>query len=142
MNQQVNNQVIEVLSAKNKSATSKAGKAFSINICQCSVLDKESGEIMVGELALFDTPENLPSRGSYLLRHTWASWHIQEGTPLHVLQELGGWSTPEMVQKYAHLSSEHLAQWVDRRFVVLPKIVPESDTFFTTGQEKGLSISA
>jgi hypothetical protein len=24
-----------------------------------------------------------------------------------------------MVQKYAHLSSEHLAQWVDRRPVVL-----------------------
>jgi len=24
------------------------------------------------------------------LRHTWASWYIQEGTPQHVLQELGG----------------------------------------------------
>ncbi|WP_320412314.1 tyrosine-type recombinase/integrase [Candidatus Nitrotoga sp. HW29] len=24
------------------------------------------------------------------LRHIWASWHIQEGIPLHVLQELGG----------------------------------------------------
>ena len=59
------------------------------------------------------------------LRHTWASWHIQEGTPQHVLQELGGWSTPEMVQRYAHLSCEHLAQWVDRR----------SGTFSTTGSE-------
>jgi hypothetical protein len=61
---------------------------------------------------------------------------------LHVLQELGGWASPVMVQKYAHLSSEHLAQWVDRKFIVLPEIVAESDTFFTTGQEKGLSISA
>jgi len=76
------------------------------------------------------------------LRHTWASWHIQEGTPLHVLQELGGWSTPEMVQKYAHLSSEHLAQWVDRRPAVLAEIVPESDTFFTTGKEKGARLLA
>lgn len=46
------------------------------------------------------------------LRHTWASWHVQRGTPLHVLKELGGWETMEMVQRYAHLSADHLAQWV------------------------------
>lgn len=33
------------------------------------------------------------------LRHTWASWHVQAGTPLHVLQELGGWSSYQMVQR-------------------------------------------
>ncbi len=48
------------------------------------------------------------------LRHTWASWHSQAGTPMHVLQELGGWRSPEMVQRYAHLSSDHLAEYVDR----------------------------
>jgi len=48
------------------------------------------------------------------LRHTWASWHVQAGTPLHVLQELGGWECVEMVRKYAHLSSEHLSGYVDR----------------------------
>jgi len=48
------------------------------------------------------------------LRHTWASWHIQAGTPLHVLQELGGWETTEMVRRYAHLSSDHLAAYVNR----------------------------
>ena len=36
------------------------------------------------------------------LRHTWASWHAQNGTPLNVLQELGGWESPEMVRRYAH----------------------------------------
>lgn len=46
------------------------------------------------------------------LRHTWASWHVQRGTPLQVLKELGGWQTLEMVQRYAHLSAAHLAQWV------------------------------
>ena len=34
--------------------------------------------------------------------------------PLHVLQELGGWECVEMVRKYAHLSTEHLADYVDR----------------------------
>lgn len=48
------------------------------------------------------------------LRHTWASWHAQVGTPQHVLQELGGWESPEMVQRYAHLASEHLATYVER----------------------------
>ncbi|WP_156413026.1 tyrosine-type recombinase/integrase, partial [Legionella rubrilucens] len=41
------------------------------------------------------------------LRHTWASWHVQNGTPLHELQQLGGWSNYEMVLRYAHLSSDH-----------------------------------
>jgi integrase len=43
------------------------------------------------------------------LRHTWASWHVQQGTPLMVLKELGGWETLEMVQKYAHLAPSHIA---------------------------------
>ena len=47
------------------------------------------------------------------LRHTWASWHVQQGTPLHVLQELGGWSSYEMVRRYAHLSVGHLAKYAD-----------------------------
>lgn len=42
------------------------------------------------------------------LRHTWASWHVQAGTPLFVLKEMGGWENLEMVKKYAHLSADHL----------------------------------
>ena len=48
------------------------------------------------------------------LRHTWASWYVQAGTPLHTLQELGGWECVEMVRKYAHFSSQHLTEYVDR----------------------------
>lgn len=44
------------------------------------------------------------------LRHTWASWHVMNGTRLEELQRMGGWATASMVQRYAHLSSEHLAE--------------------------------
>ncbi|MCP5345368.1 MAG: site-specific integrase [Gammaproteobacteria bacterium] len=47
------------------------------------------------------------------LRHTWASWHVQNGTPMHVLQELGGWSDIRMVQRYAHLAPEHLSPYAE-----------------------------
>lgn len=46
-------------------------------------------------------------------RHTWASWHVQRGTPLEVLQELGGWASYAMVQNYAHLGRSHVAKWAD-----------------------------
>jgi len=42
------------------------------------------------------------------LRHTWASWHVQSGTGLQELMELGGWATHEMVLRYAHLAADHL----------------------------------
>ena len=32
------------------------------------------------------------------LRHTWASWHVQSGTDLYTLMELGGWSSYTMVR--------------------------------------------
>ncbi|TNH06506.1 tyrosine-type recombinase/integrase [Testudinibacter sp. TR-2022] len=48
------------------------------------------------------------------LRHTWASWHVQNGTPLLVLKELGGWETIEMVQKYAHLNAGHLLTYANQ----------------------------
>jgi integrase len=48
------------------------------------------------------------------LRHTWASWHVQNGTSLHELQELGGWNSHEMVLRYAHLSADHLQEAAKR----------------------------
>ena len=45
------------------------------------------------------------------LRHTWASWHVQNGTPLPVLKELGGWESMDMVMRYAHLAPSHISAW-------------------------------
>lgn len=43
------------------------------------------------------------------LRHTWASWLVQAGVPLHVLQVMGGWTTYSIVLRYAHLEPERFA---------------------------------
>ena len=45
------------------------------------------------------------------LRHTWASWHVMNGTPLPALRELGGWATLEQVMIYAHLAPSHVADY-------------------------------
>ena len=45
------------------------------------------------------------------LRHTWASWLRQSGAVgLDLIQELGGWKQRSMVQRYSHLSVDHLAE--------------------------------
>jgi integrase len=44
------------------------------------------------------------------LRHTWASWLVQNGTPLYVVQEMGAWESEGMVRRYAHLAPAHLAK--------------------------------
>ena len=65
------------------------------------------------------------------LRHTWASWHVQNGTPLPVLQQLGGWKTLAMVMRYAHLGASHLAEFADNlprlRVVAGKKLAESSD---------------
>lgn len=43
------------------------------------------------------------------LRHTWATWQRQSGTPTHELQRLGGWKTAAMVERYAHVAPDNLA---------------------------------
>jgi integrase len=48
------------------------------------------------------------------LRHAWATWHTQSGTPAMVLAELGAWSTLRMVRRYSHFSTAHLAEHAER----------------------------
>jgi len=48
------------------------------------------------------------------LRHTWASWHVQNGTPLYVLQEMGAWESEAMVRRYAHLAPATLQRHAER----------------------------
>jgi integrase len=67
------------------------------------------------------------------LRHTWASWQVQAETPLSHLQELGGWASFSMVQRYAHLSPAHLKRYADR---TLLEEAPDVESDSTAGRDK------
>jgi integrase len=47
------------------------------------------------------------------LRHTWASWHVMNGTPIAVLQKLGGWKSSKMVERYAHFAPDFTASYAN-----------------------------
>ncbi len=57
-----------------------------------------------------------------------ASWLIQSGVPLSVLQEMGGWESVDMVRRYAHLAPNHLTEHAkaNRQYFwhLCPKYVP------------------
>lgn len=63
------------------------------------------------------------------LRHTWASWLVQSGVPLSALQEMGGWESIEMVQRYAHLAPSHLTQHA----MQIDSFLGSNDTKMTQG---------
>jgi integrase len=48
------------------------------------------------------------------LRHTFASRLAMAGVPLRAIQELGGWRSLHIVERYAHLSPEHQADAIER----------------------------
>ena len=71
------------------------------------------------------------------LRHTWASWPAQHGTPLYVLQEMGTWQSEQMVRRYAHLAPSHLASHADALAVALgSKLILSDDTTAAQQEEK------
>ena len=74
------------------------------------------------------------------LRHTWASWHAMSGTPLNALQELGGWASPQMVQRYAHLAPGYLASYANklRPFGQDLAIAPSPEDGESAGNEGGM----
>ena len=49
----------------------------------------------------------------HVLRHTFASWLAMAGTDLRTIQELGGWQSIQMVERYAHLSDDHKREAID-----------------------------
>jgi integrase len=50
----------------------------------------------------------------HTLRHTAASWLVQQGVDLYAVGQLLGHKTPRMTQRYAHLSPEYMAASVGK----------------------------
>ncbi len=50
----------------------------------------------------------------HTLRHTFASRLAMAGVDLRTIQELGGWKTLALVERYSHLSPRHRAEAVER----------------------------
>lgn len=60
----------------------------------------------------------------HVLRHTFASRLVMRGANLRTVQELGGWKSLAMVQRYAHLSQEHKRQAVELLANNSPQLFP------------------
>jgi integrase len=48
------------------------------------------------------------------LRSTWASFLVMAGTPVRLVQDLGGWASLSMVQRYSHLRPEQRVDAIAR----------------------------
>src|ERR1700743_2899357 len=62
----------------------------------------------------------------HTLRHTAASWLVQQGVDLYAVGQLLGHKTPRMTQRYAHLSPHYMAGAVQKLDNVFATVMPES----------------
>lgn len=121
-------------SARIPGMQTKAGKPIPVplNADALAILQRQRAEHPVGEWA-FPSPRGAPyTRANntawrsarmragvpwlrwHDLRHAWAQWHAQAGTPLLALKELGAWSSLAMVERYAAFAVDHLADHARR----------------------------
>lgn len=67
----------------------------------------------LGEFTHTDSGRHYSGLRWHDLRHTFASWHAQRGTPPQVIKELGGWASMQMVERYMHLSPSFMASFAN-----------------------------
>jgi integrase len=72
-------------------------------------------------------------------RHTFASRLVMAGVDVRTIQELGGWKTLAMVQRYAHLAPQHLRAAVDRLVKVSRKWPEHGETVSAPSGREALS---
>lgn len=71
----------------------------------------------------------------HTLRHTFATRLVENGVDLRTVQELGGWATLSLIQRYAHVSPSRKAEAVEG-------LVRNSTTLFTTQEIQRIGSTA
>lgn len=62
----------------------------------------------------------------HTLRHTAASWMVQQGVDLYAVGQILGHKTPRMTQRYAHLSPDYMAGAVGKLDGIMGGMLPQS----------------
>jgi integrase len=70
----------------------------------------------------------LPDVTPHVLRHTFASRLVMAGVDLRTVQELGGWKSLAMVERYSHLSRPHVAAAIERIATRPTALVSQQDS--------------
>jgi integrase len=65
-----------------------------------------------------------PDASFHMLRHTAASWLVQQGVDLYAVGQILGHKTPRMTQRYAHLSPDYMAGAVGKLDGIMGRMLP------------------
>lgn len=106
----LNDRALEILTSLSRSPTRHKTYVFTYRGKRMS--DVKTGfhaACVRAGLGHYDADNNYQGFIWHGLRHTWATWHVQNQTPLDVLQKLGGWADLRMVMNYSHHTPGHLA---------------------------------
>ena len=67
----------------------------------------------------------IPDASFHTLRHTAASWMVQQGVDLYGVGQILGHKTPRMTQRYAHLSPDYMAGAVSKLDGIMGAMLPQ-----------------
>lgn len=99
-------EIVEVLESR-KTERNKNDLIFPATTGAQRLAISDTFENVVKELGLNDDIADARQKVVFhTLRHTFASWLVQKGTPLYTVAELMGHTSLEMTKRYAHLAPD------------------------------------